>query len=176
MHIIIDRISNRNRRRSKKASSVNLEENEVSLSDIQRNKAELEEAGKILDGCAYFDIEVANKRTKVMDKGTIDKLPLENKNEYIDLVTDLGWVKDRNEASLIFDYSYSNVSNMRMYDPDAPVESNPFFSGAAISGVGALQQTSGVKQDKKRLNPGMRKAKKNLGNNKSRPTSGESKR
>ena len=93
-----------------------------------------------------------------------------------DFMTDLGWVKDKKEAAMIADYSYSSISNMRMYDPEAPVEANPFFTGAAITGgSGILQQNAG-KQDKKRTSSGMKKGKRITNNNKLRQNNNERKR
>jgi len=155
------RISNKNRRKTKK-NAIFVDEGESSNIEKIDHNTELQDANDLLsnsgmDGTAYFDDKTDNKRTKLLDPKKDSSS--NNKNEDIDLVTDLGWVKDKQEAESLFEYS--NISNMMMYDPTASVEENPFFNGAAISGGNLSQQHSGLKQDKKKYNSSGRKGKKN---------------
>merc|ERR1739846_235239 len=99
---------------------------------------------------------MGNKRQRTKGQDVVDKNDssspatntkvLANKDDDIALMTDLGWVKDKEEAESLFDNS--NISAMKIYDPNAPVSNNPFFSGAALSG-GTLQQNS-VRAEKKK--------------------------
>ena len=132
--------------------------------DKEDEEAELKAAEDILaksgpNGSGYFVSDTANKRTKI-DQG--NNCSTSSKDEDIELISDLGWAKDKKEAEALYDYS--NVSNMKMYDPNSQVSDNPFFAGAAIAGVsGGLQG----KQERKKV-PGRKGRKNNAGGNKTR--------
>ena len=137
--------------------------------NTEKVEADLKAAEAILarsgpNGTGYFDGDISSKRqrTKSQDTDNNDSSSpatnsndLASKEEDIALMTSLGWVKDKEEAESLFDYS--NATGLEIYDPNAPVSNNPFFSGAAVSG-GTLQHSSG-KSDR-RKGPG-RKGRKN---------------
>lgn len=131
--------------------------------DLKAAEALLAKSGH--NGTGYFDNNIMNKRqkTKTQDNGSGDSNAVADKEDDIELMTNLGWVKDKEEAESLLDYS--NVSGLKIYDPNAPVSDNPFFSGAAVSG-GTLQQNSG-KSEKKKF-PGRKGRKNNSNGNKSK--------
>mmetsp|Transcript_23283 Transcript_23283/g.28607 ORF Transcript_23283/g.28607 Transcript_23283/m.28607 type:complete len:1046 (+) Transcript_23283:200-3337(+) len=116
----IYQISNKNRRRQKKSSV--LFENEHKLNCGQEKEEELKKAGLLLsrkgpDGTDYFNDTSTTKRqrTKSVDESTEKNdnvaSSLSNKEDDIDLMTELGWVKDKEEAAeLIAHYSQTTAS------------------------------------------------------------------
>ena len=154
-------------------------ENEALL-DIGEDEGELKAAEALLsksgpNGTDYFNRNIeANKRqkTKTEDEPSDDNgnsspanvNTFAGKEEDVALMTDLGWVKNKEEAETLFEYS--NVGPLKIYDPNTPVSDNPFFSGAAISGGVLQQQNPGRPERKKGL--GKKGRKNSTGGNKSR--------
>lgn len=166
----IYRISNRNRRNKKSSSPLPPEQNEEELQELSKAEAILKSRSS--EGKKYIDMipnSPKRQRTKSSGAGSLSSSDEAigqdsgsvTREDDISLMQDIGWIEGKDEVDKMLKqrldapdddddsnepFDYSNVGSIGAFSPTPT--SNPFFTGAALTGGHLNQQMS--KSEKKK--------------------------